>query len=229
MTSPTLAQIINSPYITGPSISTTATYGAQTAEHTNVVLVAYSFPVTDPGVSVSDSNNGAYTLVPNSSITDPINLFRVCAFARKRINAAGAGTNVVTATCGAATALYLEILIGEVAGADLDDPIDVANADIGNDATPNSGPVTPHSASQLAIAYCVSGPDATGPGAGWLSVDATGSPGGGETNQGGWLEEQNPAPAVPVSGTFTANAGPWGALILTFQPPQPNTVFANTD
>ena len=122
------------------------------------VFVGYNWTTSDPGVTVSDSANGAYTQVGSATYNvsggDNGSLY---VFQRTGILGSAQNGNTITATWGGTNFSNLDLNFLEVAGANYALPTFTSQSYNTSTASPLTvGPVTTTTPNQLLIAYVLS-------------------------------------------------------------------------
>lgn len=215
MTDPALVQ--SNPYVgTG---NTGAYVSAQTAGNTNVIIVIDKNVGGASTLTVSDSANGAYTLV--DTLNDNAGFeYILYIFVRKNIAAAGAGTNTVTlAPTNLDVPVFWATEWSNLAG-DL-----VGSGAVGTDggtpgtALATSSTVTTTAPHQLAISWAFADGQGYTPGAGWTLGDSQ------FFGVFGWEYQTPPGSGAVLTGTATqTSASDWviGLSVLTVPASTPN-------
>ena len=138
---------------------------AQTAGNLNVVVVGWRNS-TSAVTSVTDTRGNSYTRAIGPTVSAG-NATQSIYYA-KNIAASSAATNAVAVTFNGAVP-FADVRVGEYAGVDTTNPVDVVVGASGSSATANSGLATTTNASDLLIAANYSGAAATAAGANYTS------------------------------------------------------------
>jgi len=174
---------------------------AQVAGDLNVVVVGWKDSTAIVN-AVTDGSGNAYTLAVGPTVQ--MGIASQSIYYAKNITPAAAGANTVTVTFSSA-AVYPDIRILEYNGADPNNPVDGAAANIGNSATSSSGSLTTTNASDLIFGANLVQTFTTGPGSGFTTELLT-SP------AGDIAEDQ----MVSATGSYiaTASVSPSGQWIM---------------
>src|SRR4051812_8171195 len=132
----------------------------QTAGNLNVVVVGWNDAVSHVQ-SLADSKGNLYALAVGPTVRAGFGSQAI--YYAKNIQAAAAGTNVVTVTFDRA-ASAVDLRIAEYRGLDTSSPLDVAVAATGSSTSANSGSVTTRSANELLVGANLVATRTTGPG-----------------------------------------------------------------
>ena len=199
---------VNSAVPQSPQTAVSVPYGSvQTAGNLNVVVVGWNDAVAHVQ-SLVDSKGNTYALAVGPTVRSGFGSQAI--YYGKNIQAAAAGTNVVTVTFDRA-ASFVDLRIAEYRGLDTSNPLDVTAAAQGSSTSTNSGSVTTRSANELLIGANLVATHTTGPGASYTQRIIT-------VQDGDILEDR----VVTAIGSYNALApispsGAWIMQMVTFK------------